>query len=80
MAPIRYFVNPKTRMCQMLSGPPQGEDLLANVKQALKDGFTEVAGPDELDAFREVTRQAKEQGWNPDRIRYDTWLRKRGSV
>jgi hypothetical protein len=75
-SPVRYFVNHKTRMCRLLSGPPQGEDHLANIKQALKDGFVEVASPDELDAFRDVTRAAKAQGWNPDRMRYDTWLKK----
>jgi hypothetical protein len=64
----------------MLSGPPEGAEHLANIKQALKDGFEEVNGPDELDAFREVTAQAKAKGWNPDRMRYDTWMRKQGAA
>lgn len=80
MPPIRYFVNPRTRICQMLSGPAEGADHLANIKQALKDGFVEVADSDELEAFRDVTREAKAKGWNPDRMRYDTWLRKQGGV
>ena len=78
--PIRYFVNHKTRMCQMLTGPETGAEHLANIKQALKDGFVEVAGSDELEAFRDVTRAAKEKGWDPDRMRYDTWLRKQGAA
>jgi hypothetical protein len=74
--PIRYFVNPKTRMCQMLSGPATGVEHLANISQALKDGFVEVANAEALEAFRDVTRDAKSKGWNPDRIRYSTWLKK----
>jgi len=58
-----------------LSGPPAGADHLANLAQAVKDGFVEVTGA-ELDAFREVTAQAKADGWNPERMRYDTWLKK----
>lgn len=74
-----FFVNHKTRMCQALRGPSNGEAHLANIAQAKKDGFLQVTG-DELDAFREVTKQAKADGWNPDRMRYDTWLKKRGGT
>lgn len=70
-----FFVNHKTRMCQALSGPANGADHLANIAKAKKDGFVQVAR-DELDAFREVTAQAKADGWNPDRMRYETWLKK----
>lgn len=76
---INYFVNHQTRMCQMLSGPPAGADHLENIKQALKDGFVEVAGPDELDAFRAVTQQAKDAGWNPNRIGYAKFMVKQVS-
>lgn len=77
---IRYFVNSKTRMCQMLTGPENGADHLANVAAALKDGFVEVEGPDELEEFRAITQRAKDAGWNPNRMRYDTWLRKQEGV
>lgn len=73
-----FFVNHKTRMFQALSGPPNGKDHLSNIAQAKKDGFLQVTG-DELDAFREVTVQAMADGWNPDRMRYDTWLKKLGA-
>ena len=73
--PVLFYVNAKTRMCQALSGPPDGKDHLANIARATKDGFVQVTG-DEMDAFREVTAQAKVAGWNPDRMRYDTWLKK----
>lgn len=75
--PVLFFVNPSTRMCQALSGPPDGQDHIANVFQAAKDGFIQVSG-DELDAFREVTAAAKAAGWNPLRMRYDTWMRRQG--
>ncbi|MCY1411157.1 hypothetical protein D9M71_265390 [compost metagenome] len=74
-ANVLFFVNHKTRMCQALSGPPDGKEHLANISQAVKDGFVQVTG-DELDAFREVTAKAKAAGWNPNRMRYDTWLKK----
>lgn len=77
--PILYLVNPKTRMCQMLTGPSEGVEHLANVQKALKAGFVEVQGPDEMETFRSVTQAAKEKGWNPLRMRYDTWLRKQGA-
>lgn len=80
MSKVRYFVNNKTRMCQMLTGPENGADHLANIAAAFKEGFAEVADADELEAFRAVTQQAKEAGWNPNRMRYDTWLRKREGV
>lgn len=73
---IRYFVNHQTRMCQMLTGPENGAEYLANIVAAVKDGFVEVDGPDELDAFRAVTQEAKDRGWKPNRMRYDTWLKK----
>ena len=73
---IQYFANHKTRMCRMLSGPPDGKDHFENVQQAIKDGFVEISGPDELDAFRAVTQEAKDRGWNPNRMRYDTWLKR----
>jgi len=73
-----FFVNPSTRICQILSGPPNGQDHIANVFRASKDGFIQVTG-EELDAFREVTALAKAAGWNPNRMRYDTWLKKQGA-
>lgn len=75
---VLFFVNPSTRMCRVLSGPPDGQDHIANVFQASKDGFIQVTG-EELDAFREVTAEAKAAGWNPNRMRYDTWLKKQGA-
>lgn len=74
-----FFVNQKTRMCQALSGPPNGADHLSSIVQAKKDGFLQVTG-DELDAFCEVTAKAKSDGWNPNRMCYDTWLKKRGGT
>lgn len=73
-----FFVNAKTRMCQALSGPPAGAEHLADIAQAEKDGYVQVTGA-ELDAFREATTAAKASGWNPDRVRYDTWLKKQGA-
>ncbi|NHC53095.1 hypothetical protein [Pseudomonas sp. AU8050] len=76
--PVLFFVNPGTRMCRALSGPPDGQDHIANVFQASKDGFIQVT-EGELDDFREVTASAKAAGWNPSRMRYDTWLKKQGA-
>lgn len=73
---IHYFVNHKTRMCRILTGPPTGKDHLENLAEAIKDGFVEVAGPDELDAFRAATQQAKAAGWNPNRISYAKFMAK----
>lgn len=73
-----FFVNHKTRMCRALSGPPNGVEHLADIAQAKKDGFVQVTG-DELDAFRAVSRQAIADGWKPDRMRYDTWMKKQGA-
>lgn len=74
---IRYFVNHRTRMCQMLTGPENGAEHQANIAAAIKDGFVEVGGPDEFDAFRAVTKEALDSGWKPTRMRYDTWLKKK---
>ena len=73
---IRYFVNHKTRMCRMLSGPAEGKDHLDNIKEAAKEGFAEVSSPDELEAFREDTQKAKDAGWNPNRIGYAKFMAK----
>jgi hypothetical protein len=58
-----YLVNHKTRMRQILSGPPNGEDHIANIKQAIKDGFVEVTA-NEQDAFGEQTQILIKAGWN----------------
>lgn len=73
---IRYLVNHKTRMCRMLSGPAEGKDHLENIQEAIEEGFVEVAGPDELEAFRAVTQRAKDAGWNPNRIGYAKFMAK----
>lgn len=70
-----FYVNPKTRMCRALSGPPDELDRMA--AEAKRDGFVPVTEA-EMGAFREVTAQALADGWNPDRMRYDTWLKKQG--
>lgn len=71
----QFFVNHRTRMCQVLAGPPTSAAHLAAVKEAIGDGYVEVSG-DEQDAFRVVTRDAKAKGWKPERMRYSTWLKK----
>lgn len=58
----QYFVNHKTRMCQLLSG--RGQDHEANVADALKSGFVEVTG-EEQNAFRADTQKARDAGWIP---------------
>jgi len=74
-APVtQHFVNQKTRMCRMLHGHGPDHDL--NVKQALKDGFTEVTA-DQLNDFREQTAKARAAGWKPEgRTSYAKFLEK----
>lgn len=58
----QYFVNAKTRLCQILSGR---DDLhKRNVAEALKSGFVEVTG-EQMDAFRAETKRAVDAGWKP---------------
>lgn len=71
-----FFVNSQTRQCRVLSGPPDGQEHLANVMQAAQDGFHQVSDA-ELDAWRTATAAAIDAGWNPNRMRYDTWLKVR---
>lgn len=58
----QYFVNHKTRMCNMLSGRGKAQE--EQVKETLSNGFVEVT-QDELDAFRKDTAKAIKLGWNP---------------
>lgn len=58
----QFFVNHKTRMCQVLGGQPENPEHQKNVAEAKKDGFVEVTS-DELDDFRAETRAAVEAGW-----------------
>lgn len=71
----QYFVNHKTRLCRMLGGHPDNPEHQANVAEAVKDGFVEVAGVDEFEAFRAETKKARDAGWNPDgRISYAKFM------
>ncbi len=73
-----YFVNHKTRVCQILRGPDHGAEHLENIKKVLKDGYVEVSGPDEIDAFRAETATAIAAGWNPrGRVSYSKFLERR---
>lgn len=69
---MQYFVNRRTRYCQILSG--RGEAQAEQVAAALRDGFVEVTSA-EQDAFRSETQRAKDAGWNPDgRIGYAKFM------
>ncbi|WYW01567.1 hypothetical protein Amme1_00175 [Pseudomonas phage vB_PpuM-Amme-1] len=73
-AKILYFVNSKTRIVQMLSGPENGEDHLKNIRDAKRDGFVEVTEK-EMEAFRAETKKAKDAGWDPrGTVRYSTFM------
>ncbi|WYW00850.1 hypothetical protein Aura_00171 [Pseudomonas phage vB_PpuM-Aura] len=73
-AKIRYFVNHKTRMVQMLSGPEDGEDHMKNIRDAKRDGYVEVTEK-EMEEFRAVTKKAKDAGWDPrGTVRYSTFI------
>lgn len=61
--PVQYFVNHKTRMCNMLSG--RGEEQEKNVKETLSNGFVEVT-QEKMDSFREDTAKTIALGWNPN--------------
>lgn len=74
MRETQYYINPKTRLCRILQGPQSGLDSAA--AEALAQGFT-PATEAEVDAFRKVTEQALRNGWKPERMRYDTWLKVR---
>lgn len=76
---IQYFVNHKTRMCQVLSGHPNSKDHQENLNDAAKEGYVEVTTA-ELDAFRAVTQKAKDAGWNPNRIGYAKFMAKQGAA
>ncbi|MNJ43262.1 hypothetical protein D3C77_382610 [compost metagenome] len=70
----QYFINHKTRMCQVLGG--RGKDHDANVTEALKRGFVEVTS-DQQDAFRAETQKARDAGWNPNgRTSYAKFMEK----
>lgn len=62
----KYFVNDKSRMCQLAVGPGTAEE-------AIKEGFREVT-LEELEAFRAVTQKARDAGWNPHGISYAKFL------
>lgn len=51
---LRYWVNRKTRLCSMTSGPVVG---------MARDGFEEVT-EGAMEAFREETTCARYAGWN----------------
>jgi hypothetical protein len=74
--PVHYFTNNKTRMCRVISG--RGPDHTANLLEAEKDGFKEVT-PFEFDDFRAETQKAKDAGWNPNRMRYATFMAKQAA-
>ena len=75
--PVQYFVNHKTRMCNMLSG--RGEEQAKNVKETLSNGFVEVT-QEEMDSFREDTAKTIALGWNPNgRTSYAKFLEKLNS-
>lgn len=59
---MRYFVNPRTRMCKVLHGC--GPDHEANMRQAKREEFVEVTGS-LMDVFRAETQTAKDAGWKP---------------
>lgn len=66
--PPKFFVNDKTRQCQIVSGP-------GVVEQVTAEGFREVTS-DEQDTFRAVTKTALDAGWNPERISYAKFMAK----
>lgn len=68
MSTPQYFVNDKTRMCSVRSGPGAAEE-------AAKDGFRKVSMSDQ-EAFRAVTRVAIDAGWKPDSISYAKFMAK----
>jgi DNA anti-recombination protein RmuC len=74
MREIQYYVNPKTRLCQGHNGPT--EYLKRRAAEAERHGFI-PATEAEVDAFRKVTEHALQQGWKPERMHYDTWLKVR---
>lgn len=75
--PIQYFVNHKTRMCNMLSGRGPAQE--QNVKETLSNGFVEVS-QEEMDTFREETAKTIKLGWNPNgRTSYAKFLEKLNS-
>lgn len=59
---MRYFVNPRSRMCKVLHG--RGTLHEANIREAKREEFVEVTG-ELLDAFRAETQHAKDAGWKP---------------
>lgn len=72
--PVQYFVNAKTRLCNVLSG--RGPDHEKNIKEALDNGFVEVT-VEGMDSFRAETAKAIALGWNPSgRVRYSTFMKK----
>ena len=50
----RYWINRKTRVCSMTTGPVDAE--------MVRDGFEEVAEGDQQ-IFRRETARAKKRGW-----------------
>lgn len=68
MGSTKYFVNDKTRMCRVVSGPGMQEE-------AVSDGYREVSQSD-LDAFRLVTQMALGAGWKPGSTSYAKFLAK----
>lgn len=53
---IRYWVNHKTRMCSMTTGPLRKNEMS-------DDGFVEVPSEVEMEEFRAITKKAKDAGW-----------------
>lgn len=68
MSRAKYYVNDKSRMCRVVSGPGMAEE-------AEEDGFRLVS-PTELDVFRVVTKNALDAGWKPKRLSYDAFISK----
>lgn len=70
----RFFINRKTRYCQILQGSDDAHQ--KNVAEALKSGFVEVTA-EEQEAFSAETWKARDAGWNPaGRVSYAKFIEK----
>lgn len=52
----RYWTNAKTRYCSMTTGSIDESEMK-------RDGYVEVPSEIEMEAFRAITKKAKESGW-----------------
>lgn len=69
----QYFINPKTRACQILAG--RDTNHRQNVQAAIDDGFYEVS-EGELGRFRADTQKLLSAGWDRKPGTLDGFFRK----